>query len=67
MRPLPLLAALLAGVLALPAAAQKTDTGLPGMRINTSPSDFAPIQQMQLARFNGKTWALFGELISSEY
>jgi len=45
----------------------ETDTGLPGMRINTSPTDFAPIQQMRLARFSGKTWVLFGELISSEY
>ena len=36
---------------------------LPGMRINTSPTNYHPIQQMQLARWNGKTWERFGELI----
>src|SRR4051812_15823119 len=44
----------------------ETDTGLPGMKINTSPTNYAPIQQMRLARFDGKAWALFGELISAE-
>ncbi len=37
---------------------------LPGMKISTSATDFAPIKQMQLAKFDGKTWALFGELLS---
>jgi branched-chain amino acid transport system substrate-binding protein len=37
---------------------------LPGMKITTSATDFAPIKQMQLAKFDGKTWALFGELLS---
>ena len=36
---------------------------LPGIRINTSPTDFYPIEQLQLARFDGKRWVLFGELI----
>jgi branched-chain amino acid transport system substrate-binding protein len=36
---------------------------LPGIRLNTSAADFAPIKQMQLARFNGKAWELFGPLI----
>jgi len=36
---------------------------LPGMRINTSPTNYHPIRQMQLARWNGKTWERFGELI----
>jgi branched-chain amino acid transport system substrate-binding protein len=42
------------------------DTGvsLPGITINTSPSDFAPIKALQLARFDGKTWVPFGEVIS---
>jgi len=42
------------------------DTGvsLPGITINTSPSDFAPIKAVQLARFDGKTWVPFGEAIS---
>ncbi|BBK41417.1 branched-chain amino acid ABC transporter substrate-binding protein [Allostella vacuolata] len=33
---------------------------LPGVKINTGPDDFYPIEQMQLMRFNGKTWELFG-------
>ena len=36
---------------------------LPGIRINTSPTDFYPIKQIQLARFDGKRWVLFGEVI----
>ncbi len=35
---------------------------LPGMRINTSPTNFSPIRQMQLATFDGQSWQLFGEL-----
>jgi len=37
-------------------------TLLPGIRINTSPTDFYPIEQVQLIRFDGKTWVRFGEL-----
>jgi len=36
---------------------------LPGIKVNTSPTDFYPIEQLQLARFDGKRWVLFGELI----
>ncbi len=36
---------------------------LPGIRINTSPTDFYPIEQVQLARFDGKRWVLFGEVL----
>jgi branched-chain amino acid transport system substrate-binding protein len=36
---------------------------LPGIKINTSPSDYFPIEQVQLARFDGKRWVLFGEVI----
>ena len=43
----------------------ETDTALPGIRINTSPADFAPIKQVQLSRFDGKTWVLFGEVMGS--
>jgi branched-chain amino acid transport system substrate-binding protein len=39
---------------------------LPGIKINTGPNDFFPIEQMQLAKFNGKSWELFGEIISGE-
>ena len=42
-----------------------TDVALPGIRINTSPTDFAPIQQMKMAKFDGKTWILFGEIMGS--
>ena len=37
---------------------------LPGITINTSPTDFAPIKQMQMAKFDGERWQLFGPLIS---
>lgn len=36
---------------------------LPGIVINTSPTDFFPVEQAQLAKFNGKQWELFGEVI----
>jgi branched-chain amino acid transport system substrate-binding protein len=35
---------------------------LPGIKINTSPTDHAPIEQEQLAKFDGERWVLFGEL-----
>jgi branched-chain amino acid transport system substrate-binding protein len=37
---------------------------LPGITINTSPIDFAPIKQMQMERFNGQTWELFGPILN---
>jgi hypothetical protein len=36
------------------------DMLLPGIKINTVPNDFAPIKQMQMERFNGERWELFG-------
>jgi branched-chain amino acid transport system substrate-binding protein len=39
---------------------------LPGVKINTSPTDFAPLSQMQLIRFKGETWERFGDVISSD-
>jgi branched-chain amino acid transport system substrate-binding protein len=36
---------------------------LPGIRINTGASGFAPIRQVRLARFDGTTWVLFGDVI----
>jgi branched-chain amino acid transport system substrate-binding protein len=36
---------------------------LPGIRINTSPTNYHPIRQLQLMRWNGKTWDRFGDLI----
>jgi branched-chain amino acid transport system substrate-binding protein len=35
---------------------------LPGIKINTSPTDHIPVDQMQLMRFNGQNWQRFGEL-----
>jgi hypothetical protein len=39
---------------------------LPGIRISTGPNDFYPIEQLQLARFDGKRWVLFGEVITGD-
>jgi len=44
----------------------ETDVGLPGIKINTNANDFAPIQQMQMAKFDGKTWVRFGEIIGAK-
>ena len=38
---------------------------LPGVKIDTSPTDFYPIEQMQLAKFDGERWVLFGEVFDS--
>ena len=35
---------------------------LPGIKVNTSPTDHVPVDQMQFMRFNGQTWERFGEL-----
>jgi branched-chain amino acid transport system substrate-binding protein len=42
------------------------DTLLPGIKINTSATDFAPIEQLRMMRFKGEKWDLFGEVISGE-
>ncbi len=39
---------------------------LPGVRVSTGPDQFFPIRDMQLARFDGKIWKLFGPVIKSE-
>jgi branched-chain amino acid transport system substrate-binding protein len=39
---------------------------LPGIRINTSATDFFPIEQMQMARFSGESFELFGPVITGE-
>jgi branched-chain amino acid transport system substrate-binding protein len=39
---------------------------LPGIKINTSPTDFAPIKQIQMGRFDGQRWQPFGPVISGE-
>jgi branched-chain amino acid transport system substrate-binding protein len=37
---------------------------LPGIKANTSPTDFFPLKQQQMGRFNGKSWELFGPIIT---
>ena len=44
----------------------RTTNLLPGITINTSPTDFAPIKQVQLRKFTGETWELFGPVLNSE-
>jgi ABC-type branched-subunit amino acid transport system substrate-binding protein len=39
---------------------------LPGIKVNTGPDDFFPIEQMQLMKFNGQAWELFGDVIKGE-
>ncbi len=41
------------------------DTLLPGITITTGPDDYAPIEAVQLQRFDGKRWELFGDVMSS--
>ena len=42
------------------------DTLIPGVKINTSPTDFAPIEQLKMMRFTNGKWDLFGDIISAE-
>jgi branched-chain amino acid transport system substrate-binding protein len=42
------------------------DTLLPGVTINTSATDFAPIKQLQMMRFKGEKWELFGDIINGD-
>jgi hypothetical protein len=44
----------------------RTEVLLPGVKINTGPTDFAPISQLQLMKFKGEKWDLFGEIISAD-
>jgi branched-chain amino acid transport system substrate-binding protein len=39
---------------------------LPGIKVNTSATDFAPISQVQLMRVKGETWERFGEILSDD-
>jgi branched-chain amino acid transport system substrate-binding protein len=36
---------------------------LPGIEIKTSATDFRPVERMQLMRFDGVAWVLFGDVI----
>jgi branched-chain amino acid transport system substrate-binding protein len=39
---------------------------LPGVKVNTSATDFAPLSQLQLIRFKGEHWERFGEILSGD-
>src|SRR6195952_3420785 len=43
-----------------------TEMMLPGIKANTGPDDFFPIEQMQLMKFDGEAWRLFGDVIDGE-
>ena len=36
---------------------------LPGIKINTGPKDYLPVEQVQLIRFDGERWVRFGDLV----
>jgi branched-chain amino acid transport system substrate-binding protein len=42
------------------------DTVLPGVKLNTSATDYAPIEQLKMMQFKGGKWELFGDIISAE-
>ena len=42
------------------------DTLLPGVKVNTSATDFAPIEQLRMMQFKGGKWDFFGDVISAE-
>jgi branched-chain amino acid transport system substrate-binding protein len=39
-------------------------TLMPGIKLNTTPTDYYPLEQMQLMKFEGETWKLFGPVLS---
>ena len=42
------------------------DTLIPGITINTSATDFAPIEQLKMMQFKNGKWDFFGDIISAE-
>ncbi|GMP08686.1 MULTISPECIES: ABC transporter substrate-binding protein [Bradyrhizobium] len=44
----------------------RTEVLLPGIKINTGANDFAPISSLQLMKFKGEKWDLFGDVISAD-
>ena len=40
-------------------------TVLPGIKVNTSPTNLRPIRAMQLERWDGKSWVLFGDVMGA--
>jgi len=41
-------------------------TLLPGIKVSTSATDYAPIKQWRLMRFEGSNWQLFGDLVGGD-
>jgi branched-chain amino acid transport system substrate-binding protein len=39
---------------------------LPGIKVTTEPTNVTPIRQIQMARFDGKSWVLFGDVLSDK-
>jgi ABC-type branched-subunit amino acid transport system substrate-binding protein len=39
---------------------------MPGIKVNTSPKDYFPLEELQMRRFNGERWESFGPIISGE-
>ena len=37
---------------------------LPGIKLNTSATNYYPVKQQQLTKFDGKSWVRFGEVLS---
>jgi ABC-type branched-subunit amino acid transport system substrate-binding protein len=44
----------------------RTEVLLPGIKINTSATDFAPLSQLQLMKFKGDKWQMFGDVINAD-
>jgi branched-chain amino acid transport system substrate-binding protein len=44
----------------------EVDVLLPGIKVNTGPTDFFPVEQMQMRRFDGRVWELFGPVMNGE-
>jgi branched-chain amino acid transport system substrate-binding protein len=45
----------------------KNEALLPGVVIDTSATDFYPIEQLRMMRFKGETWELFGDVIDAGF
>jgi len=39
---------------------------LPGIKVYTDPHNVTPIRQIQMARFDGKSWVLFGDVLGEK-
>ena len=39
---------------------------LPGIKVHTEPDNVTPIRQIQMARFDGKSWVLFGDILGDK-